>query len=254
MPEELFEVKFTGGGISLPNVKIPEVVAILEGLEDIIRTIARTQSPTSKVNDVQINLSGLKRSSILISLVLGGPAIAAYLYYAENISKKNLAPFTGRVVERTEQILNFGKQHHCRAIFKRAGAKSPLLAEITPKTDFTHFGEISGETTVAGIVTRVGGSTPTVRIKTFSGERIDCRASKKIAEALGGLLYRRVSCSGKAVWWGNDAELKEFRIQTFNELEDKPLPEVFAELREKFGHFFEGVDPEKFTAEIRGDD
>jgi hypothetical protein len=123
---------------------------------------------------------------------------------------------------------------------------------LAPDAKLVCLSCVKGFTEITGQIIRVGGSRPIVRIKTIAGQKIDCTAGKRVAQALGEKLYRYVTLEGEATWSGADFRVSAFQIERFEDFERIPLTQAFDELRERFGHIFDDIeDPDAWVKEQR---
>ena len=110
---------------------------------------------------------------------------------------------------------------------------------------------ITSETTLYGVVKRVGGEPPTVWIQTFDGHHISAQVDETLAQKLGSLLYTRVGLIGIAKWNVADSSIKTFQIQKMTAYQDTPLSEAFSTLSSDIGHYYNDIDALKWVSTIR---
>jgi hypothetical protein len=113
---------------------------------------------------------------------------------------------------------------------------------------------ITSETTLYGVVKRVGGEPPTVWIQTFDGNHISCQVDETQAKKLGSLLYTRVGLIGLAKWNVADSSIKTFQIRKMTAYQDTSLSEAFSSLSLEMGHYYNDVDVLKWVSTIRKDE
>lgn len=97
---------------------------------------------------------------------------------------------------------------------------------------------------VDGVVVRIGGTDQTVHVTLESeNEQITgCYTNRQIAKELGHKLFEPVRLHGRGRWT-RDSDgrwaLLDFKVESFESLEDKPLSEALAEIRSiktEWGH------------------
>ncbi len=113
---------------------------------------------------------------------------------------------------------------------------------------------ITSETTLYGVVKRVGGEPPTVWIQTFDGNHMSCQVDETLAQKLGSLLYTRVGMCGIAKWNVADSSMKTFQIKKLTAYQDTALSEAFSSLSFDMGHYYDDVDALKWVSTIRKDE
>jgi hypothetical protein len=122
-----------------------------------------------------------------------------------------------------------------------------LEKSIEPKPVY-----ITGETTLYGIVKRVGGNTPTVLIQTLDGNHISCQVDEILARKLGKSLYTKVGLIGIAKWNVADSAIKAFKIKKMTAYQETPLSEAFSRLSDEIGHDYNDIDAVSWVSTIRG--
>jgi hypothetical protein len=113
---------------------------------------------------------------------------------------------------------------------------------------------ITGETTLYGIVKRVGGEPPTVWIQTLEGNHILCQVDETLAKQLGSLLYTRVGLIGTAKWNVADSSIKSFQITQMTAYQQTPLSYAFSSLSDEIGHYYNDIDVLQWVSTTRKDE
>lgn len=118
-------------------------------------------------------------------------------------------------------------------------------------------GSVSGDSTLDGIVVRVGGTKDWVGVglQSHDGTQTTCLARKSIAQSLAHHLFAdEVRVSGTATWFRMEDiwQLERFYIKSFTTLDETPLPDVVRKLRHVEGSEWNSVpDPWKELSRIR---
>ncbi len=109
------------------------------------------------------------------------------------------------------------------------------------------FGAFNQPGVLDGVLIRVGGRDETVPVHLLDGETVHlCNATRDMARRLAGYLYGpvlRVRGDGR---WEREADggwtMKRFNVTDFEKLDDAPLGEVVARLRDVEGSGWENID------------
>ncbi len=112
-----------------------------------------------------------------------------------------------------------------------------------------------------GIVIRVGGKDDSVPVWIESEGKVvykNCSVSRNIARQLANYLFGQpLRVTGNGKWCRTPErkwELKEFKISSFEVLDDRPLDEVINELRQVEGNLWNEMDdPQAELKKLRGD-
>jgi len=139
----------------------------------------------------------------------------------------------------------------------KAKFRDKLIQKVDNKSDKLKDSEtvyISSETTLYGVVKRVGGEPPTVWIQTFYGNHVSCQIDETLAKKLGRFLYTRVGLIGIAKWNVADSSIKTFQIRKMTAYQDTSLSEAFSSLSSDMGHYYNDVDAHKWVSTIRKDE
>lgn len=136
-------------------------------------------------------------------------------------------------------------------------ADAPLVAPrvvIDPLKDLTlRVPTVVGETDIYGVVSRIGGADPKIRITLDEGYPISCSTTHQLARQLGSRLYERVGLRGTAIWNTSDWSIQSFRVTEILEYQDTPLREAIAELATASGPsaWADETDIEQAIAKLR---
>jgi hypothetical protein len=115
---------------------------------------------------------------------------------------------------------------------------------------------ISGDTSIAGRVLRVGGATEircALRV-TFQERVLSCVvANIDVAKKLANRLYEEVAVQGSATWLKNTWQMVNFTIKDVHSFKKTKTCQAFEELREAGGKGWDAIeDPQKYLEELSG--
>lgn len=121
------------------------------------------------------------------------------------------------------------------------------------------YGPFKEEGFLDGQIVRMGGKDETIHVTLMDGDRTysRCTTSRELARKMATFfLGSYVRVKGVGTWERSGAgkwELKVFRISDFEPLDDNPIGEVFAKLREVGGNgWVEELDPVALILSERG--
>jgi hypothetical protein len=132
----------------------------------------------------------------------------------------------------------------------------PGKARIVDQT----YGPFNQPGSIDGVVIRLGGKGKFVPVTLLdrAGAEIYCYASRETARALATHIFDgEVRCGGVGRWFraaSGQWELREFTITDFEALDNRPLPEIVAELQSVRGNGWRELDdPWSELAKARGE-
>lgn len=122
------------------------------------------------------------------------------------------------------------------------------------------FGPFNEPGALDGIVIRVGGQQKKVpvHLQTRVGFETNCHATRDVARELAKHIFGpELRCSGVGRWYRDRTgnwEMRDFTISDFSVLDNRPLPEIVAELQKVEGSGWRKVsDPWAELADLRSD-
>ena len=122
------------------------------------------------------------------------------------------------------------------------------------------FGPFNESGTIDGIVIRVGGQTANVPVHLETRTRFEshCRTTRDVAKELAKQIFGpEIRCLGIGRWYRDRTgtwEMRNFSISNFSVLDNRPLPEVVADLRAVEGSGWrEFADPWGKLTDLRYD-
>ncbi|MDX1521752.1 MAG: hypothetical protein R3264_09005 [Anaerolineae bacterium] len=255
MSRRLLGIRFTGSGMKPGGIRSKEIAEIIEAYEDMIVSVVTHENPELHKDIIVVGLTNITDESIGLQFLPNVPDLtfpaARKVSNAFDTLDFNILPSSA--VKSAAKIISFVKKHECEAeIIEIEDNEYKKLAIITPSTAIPTTPVLTGETTIYGEITRVGGIDPRVQLKTVDGQTIYCDVSRELARELGHKLYSPIALSGKAIWDTDSLVLEEFQIKEVLDYEQVSLSDAFVELREAAGNSFEHVDNvSEFATQLR---
>jgi len=232
--EETIGLKFEGNGITPNTVKASEIAELIKSFEASVLALAKRDN--SDVNEALVNISfeEIRASSLGLWLKPHIPAIyLATVALASSFNSNNFDNFSEPTLENLRVFTRFTKRHDCEGFIYSGSEK---LAAFNKDTviNYSEKGTISGETTIYGDVTRVGGDKPRATLKMNDDYSFSFEVNKEIAIQLAANLYKEVGLTGKARWDKKTYRLLEFFPNEIILLEKETISKTFKELSSLF--------------------
>lgn len=237
------EIKLAGENGSPLRVRLKEIAALVEAVEEMITSLVVVDYPEVDRESLVVDSVAVKDGSISLGFQ---PAIEKI---AHQIEQKDLLILPGDTLKQLDRLAAFTRQHRGRVEISTRKAKIAIAPEIEiPETP-----KINGETTLYGEIIEVGGETPTLQFRVLNGQVISCIVSKEMARKLGKRLYEGVGIRGLAHWDTQTLKVESFEVYELTDYEEINLVDAFAEVREAVGDAFDHIDDvNAFVSEIRG--
>jgi hypothetical protein len=248
------EILLTGEGMSPGKIRSKEIAEVIESVEDMIASVVVREYPELKKETIVVGLKRIREGSIglefspnLIELTL--PATHRI---TKSIKENDFGVLPSNTLNSLRKLSAFTRRYQCNAEFLEQNGRVESLAVMTPETRIPDVYPLSGETTIYGEITRVGGAEPKIQFKTFDDQVIYCSTSRIVAKKAGAKLYSKVGLYGLAEWNSETFEIENFHVIDISGYEEVPLSEAFDELTGLIGDSFDNIeDVDQFVSELR---
>jgi hypothetical protein len=248
------EILLTGEGMSPGKVRSKEIAEVIESVEDMIASVVIRDHPELRKETIVIGLKSIRQGSIglefspnLVELTL--PATRRL---TKSIAENDFGILPSSAINSLRKLSAFTRRYQCNAEFFTQNGNLESLAILTPETQIPDIYPLSGETTIHGEITRVGGAEPKIQFKTLDNQIIYCSTSKAIAKKAGAKLYTRVELRGLAEWNSETFEIENFHAIDIADYQQTSLSDAFGELANLIGDSFDNIkDVDRFVSEIR---
>ncbi|MBE9075716.1 hypothetical protein IQ241_00110 [Romeria aff. gracilis LEGE 07310] len=248
------EILLTGEGMSPGKIRSKEVAELIESVEEMIASMVLRDHPDLKKERIVIGLQNIHQGSIGLEFCPNLPELTlpATLRITQSIAENDFSALPISTISSLRKLSTFTRRHQCNAEFFTQNGKLESLAVLTPETKIPDSYPLSGETTIHGEITRVGGAEPRVQFKTLDNKTIYCSISKPMAKKAGTKLYTKVELHGTAEWNSETHEVENFHINDISDYEEALPTVAFQELAELVGDSFDKInDVDQFISEIR---
>jgi len=255
-PPPNLEIVFSGTEI------FPESIP-LRSLTEALRSIQAIASPAAETprDRLALHLVRIRRGSAKFSCVADDA----------NVLRQNLR-LTGKWLEAAnpddmavdaldsvEKLSAIARQLNCEITLRDPSDKGGVLATITRDTyrNLTADAFIVGETTISGLVKRVGGATRrrcALRIPEQPKLLYCTVATDELVRSLGALLYQRVVVQGQGTWVRPSWALMKFKVERVHHAKGTKSQATIDALRLAGGDAWDDIEsPTEFLREASGE-
>ena len=248
------EITLTGEGMSPGKIRSREIAEVIEAIEDMVASMVIRAHPELKKESIVVGLSNIRRGSISLEFSpnLLELTLPATRLITKSISENNFGVLPSNTITSLKKLSAFTRRHNCNAEFFAQNGKLESLAILTPETTIPEMYPLSGETTLHGEITRVGGAEPKIQFRTLDGKIIYCNTRKSIAQKAGAKLYTTVALRGLAEWNSETFEIENFHVVDIANYEEVTPSEAFEQLAELIGDQIDQIeDVDLFISEVR---
>jgi hypothetical protein len=270
-PLPIFVVAFEGTGVYPERIPVETLTRTLSAVGRLAQGAAVAENEDEETDeeegrdeeldsDVSIRLLDIQRGSAVFRFVGPSPGSAV----------TNLRE-AGRVIEDPEEIgendyilrpldrlSTTARRLRCHIVVREPSKGGPILARIGPKSyeEVSRSVFITGETTIAGTVKRVGGTTEmrcALRVA-FQHRLLFCKVqTAELARRMGDHLYEDVVVQGLAKWIKNTWRVADFTVTNVHQPEQGSVFDALNAFREAGGHAWDKIrDPKAFLEGANG--
>ena len=252
-PKPSFSILFKGSGVYPEEIPWQRVSEALRAIQNLAITGEQEVD-----DDKSIRLIGIARgSAVFHCFAQDKDRVLNNLRLTGNmVSSGELLPDAVLRAKPIEDLSRIARSLACEVIIRKD--KQNVLAKIQGDTYDNLFGSqlVSGETTIIGVVKRVGGATDlrcSIRIPSRH-DLLYCDVSSiEVSRDLGRRLYEDVILMGRAKWLKTDWQIVEFKIDSIAANRDCSMTQAFRKLRAAGGNAWDNIeDPNDFLRKIRG--
>lgn len=241
-----------GKGLSPASLSQTELKDLLDDFKRLFDDLLLEKIQNKKNLDFKI--LELREGSIVLS-GYSATYSAEVFQIAENVAEV-LNTFEKGV---TKLHLNYRSLVNILKVAKSKSANFKIITSKskTPLTTFLHTKELpdnwqntlKGITSIYGELLNIGGSEPHAKVRIHTGRTINCDLSKDLAKKISSRLYSQIGLTGIATWDTNENQVVAFKAMDV--LNYNPSSNSMNRLSEKFGKYFEDINPDEFIKEIR---
>lgn len=242
--DSIIELKFDGNNINPSTVKPSEIAKLLESFEKALLGVIAVNNPEIKTDALLFSFQEIDNKSLDLKFIPRAAhaiVISSYLLIANSVKNSNFISLPANTINALKEITKFSKRHKCYGYFNHNKIN---IATFTPETEINlekgNF--IKGETTVYGRLIDVGGENPNVHFKINDDYTVIFDVTEELAKMLAPKLYYEVGLKGTAKWDSVSYQIVDFRISDVIEYEPKPINEIFNDLRNTLGKYWDKVD------------
>lgn len=247
----ILKLRFSGNSVSPHSFSAKELGNLLIELQDSVTSIIKSkinsafdgESNPFNLHEITSQSAGLHFASPFAEVDRG------FGMFVSAVDSKNFAGLPRDSFAGIRRVTALAKAKNCIAEFSHhsgdkvnKGVLKPhdiiLLPEEFLLTDIRDF---------YGEVTRVGGTEPKVRFKTFAGKTENAIATKELTKQIANKLYRTVKIRAEVKWVDGFEDFEQIKILTVEDFEVQSNSGLFEELREALGDY-----SEKYGSDLQG--
>ena len=257
MEDNVLRIKITGKHNQPHNIPISELREFLENFEGLFFLVASKLYPDLKSKDFNLCLTGITAGSTNLAIcsdrlkeakVVANTTIQA-------IASKDLSVLPLKATNRIEYFREYAAKRNCLVEFYPMDPESKVIARIAPTDTYkVTKSTIMSETTLYGIVYRVGGKKPTVWIGLDDGSYLPIKVDIETAKKLATYLYQRIGFSGVAEYDSDDYSIFSFRNFKLTDYRESRLSDAFKAIADINGDAWKDVDVVSIISEWREED
>ncbi|MBK9632281.1 MAG: hypothetical protein IPO62_14675 [Saprospiraceae bacterium] len=190
----ILELKYYGNNINPEAVRASEVADLIKGFEGAILSVAfdkrpdlseyENKFPFITISAVENQSLGLKHKMNAYTEIIS----SALLLIASSLNNNSYNSLPIKAIEDLKVLTRFAKRHECDGSFYLGGEQIVNFgADKEIKIDDSRY--IKGETTIYGILNKIGGNTPSLQLR-INNYFVSFDVKKTIAVKLGTKLYK----------------------------------------------------------------
>lgn len=249
-----FEIRLDGIGVSPSTVRIKDLTDIISSFEEIMIDLTKKEYPDIDTNDIVIGLSEILGGSAKFRFQSFLPSmLATFVTFTQAIANNDYKHIP---LEPIRKMTECSKRLQCNIEFRKSFDSKIPLAKITPNTHITapENQYIEGQTTIYGIIERIGGKDPTVMVTLLNGQTIYSKINAEFAKKIASKLYNWVGLIGTALWELESYKIVSFEISDITNYEYTPISVSVSELSGMIGKYWSSEqDVVKTISELRGE-
>lgn len=249
-----FEIRLDGIGVSPSTVKIKDLTDIISSFEEIMIYLTKREYPDIDTDEIVIGLSEVLDGSAKFRFQSFLPAIlTTFVTFTQAIANNN---YKHVPLDPIRKMSECSKKLKCNIEFRKSVDSKTPLAKITPNTNITAPEDqyIEGQTTIYGVIERVGGKDPTVMVTLLNGQTVYSKINAEFAKKIASRLYNCVGLIGTARWDLESYKIVSFEISDITNYEHTPISVSVSELSGMIGKYWSNEqDVVKTISELRGE-
>jgi hypothetical protein len=237
----ILKLRFEGKGITPWSFTAKELGELLIDLQKSMSSIAEHFGDKDWTDSDQIlSLVTIENRSNSLRFASGYPkAPDGYALMIHAAKNKHLHGLPRNAFDGMMHISRLTKKKKCNAELSSESLADDIKAVITPDDTLIIPEEvlITDTKDFYGEITRVGGSEPKVRFRTFGGTLYDGVASKELTQKIAEMLYQTVKIKTEIKWEPSTSQIENIKIINVEPYEVQSNTELFGDLRQSLGDY-----------------
>jgi hypothetical protein len=260
-PEPVLEMLFEGPGVLPEAIPLGSLSQALSAVQRLAsgKSAAEEEEDENEADD-SLRLFEVRRGSAVFRITGPSPeAPLANIQIAGRVMRHpEEAGDSDYVIGPIENLSRIARNLKCEITLRKPGQARGVLMKV----DGASYGRIAGtilvtgETSFAGKVERVGGATENrcaLRVS-FQPRMVYCSVDNiELARKLGENLYQNVVVQGTATWVRGSWKILSFAVSSMYQPKKRSIRESFQALHEAGGKGWDKIDdPDTFIEEVSG--
>lgn len=235
------------GDVEPGSLRSREIADLIVQVEDMIATLVVHEEQAIRKDSVSVGLSQMSKGSLSLTFVMNYEqyTVPAFHRVAAAIARGIFWELPPIVYPRLREMVKFLNQRNLVMEFRMAGYESaPPLAVLSAEVEVPTVRPLTGDTTLYGEISRVGGAEPRIQFRTLQGQLLHCPTTEELAKQAGARLYEEVALRGQAQWSGETLDVEEFRVEGILDYKRTDPSSAFAALAALVNESFYAVGSE----------
>jgi hypothetical protein len=241
---DILEIKFEGNQVNPDTIKPHEVAELIINFEKALLSTIKQEHPEIDTDHLLFSFHSIENRSLDLKFkahTAKAIVVSSYALISTAINTSQYTKLNYDTIESLREISKFTKRHDCVGYFRYDDKAISTFTKDTEIT-FDRSNELKGETRIYGKVVRVGGESPTLHFKINDEYKIVIDVKEDLAKELAKNLYEEIGLVGVAKWDSISYKVIDFKVADIVELDNKPIKETFAELRNLLGKHWDKID------------
>jgi hypothetical protein len=249
LKSEILEIKFSGD-IKPETLSLEELSSELVLFNKLIKPIIEEQFPNEQIPSDIVGLLEIRNNSLSFRYLIkdgAGTVRRAFAVLLIAINTHDIGILPARTIDTLEKTSAFNERYNVTSHFGEV-INNEFVSHSSFKDEFKaeKIGHIKGPTTVYGFLKWIGGDNPKAKLVLDNRSEIKIILNTQQATKCAPYLYSYISVHGIGTWKGFDLKLTQIEAQEVIPFENTPPDEGFDFLRDKYGKYYDDLDPKFF--------
>lgn len=238
--DSILKLRFAGNGVSPSSFTAKELGELLIELQKGMSALVDSfGDPEWSESDHLLSLLEIKDESNGLHFSSDYPqAGRLYHQFTQAVNNKNLYGLPRESFSGLKLISKLTRNKNCNAEISFHLENKKEFAVLTPDDTLIIPEDFYLKDTKEfyGEITRIGGTEPRVRFKTFDGKTLNGDVSKELAKKIADKLYQTVKITAEVMWMNYSSEMK-IKVKSVEDFKVQKNSDLFKNLRSSLGEY-----------------